>query len=336
MPGLLRIRGAIELQQFWPDGEADADTAKIQVNVNANSFTYAADGEHFRQTNVFRAAWTVGKSKRAVIDDQSRITVRLQGIDAPELHYKAGPLSRTRAEVTPEKREKFNALNRVQRRQYWAETATVALAQKLAGFNATRVQCVVDSFVDHPYEAVDTYGRVVGNIRVGASFETDINVWLVEQGYAFPTFYSSMTEDEINTFLTALKIGRKKKRVWAYLSGDTRNFDADLVYRKGGPVDEQADKGPVLMPKLFRRQLAFEMEKAAKLAKGSFKSYLERSPDACFELADFLRSGVHVATPRRLNEFFKQGVFELEPHEVVFKEKFSSVVDATGKRIDKF
>jgi endonuclease YncB( thermonuclease family) len=114
-----------------------------------------------------------------VIDKNGRITVRLQGIDAPELHYRAGPLAKSRPEVTPAKRQEFNALNKIARRQYWAETATVALARKLANLDNAKVACEVYSLVDHPYELVDTYGRVVGNVRVGTDFRIDVNVWLV-------------------------------------------------------------------------------------------------------------------------------------------------------------
>jgi len=47
MPGLLRIRGSIDLVQFWPDGSSDADTSKIKVTIDDKSFAYAADGVHF-------------------------------------------------------------------------------------------------------------------------------------------------------------------------------------------------------------------------------------------------------------------------------------------------
>ena len=96
MSGLLRIRGVIDLTQFWPGGSADADTSKVKVNVGKGSFAFAADGKKFKATNVLDKAIVIGASKKPVIDAQSRVTVRLQGIDAPELHYKAAPLRKSR------------------------------------------------------------------------------------------------------------------------------------------------------------------------------------------------------------------------------------------------
>ena len=42
MPGLLRVRGTIDLDQFWPTGSSDADTSKIKVTVGKDSFAYHA------------------------------------------------------------------------------------------------------------------------------------------------------------------------------------------------------------------------------------------------------------------------------------------------------
>jgi hypothetical protein len=101
--------------------------------------------------------------------------------------------------VTPAKRQAFNALNKIARRQYWAETATVALARKLANLDNAKVACEVYSLVDHPYELVDTYGRVVGNIRVGKDFRIDVNVWLVilSKGAISPGAARSCLQGEI-------------------------------------------------------------------------------------------------------------------------------------------
>ena len=335
MAGLLRIRGSIDLEQFWPDGESDADTSKVKVTVSDTSFSFAADGKSFKRTRAFIGASVRGTSKDLVIDSKTRITVRLQGVDAPELHYRAGGLPRSRTDVTQAKRDAYNAENRVQRRQYWAESATVALARKLAGYGVHSVSCRVVSLVDHPYEVIDTYGRFVGNIRVGAKFATDINVWLAKEGWVYPTFYSSMTVEEIETLLDAMKTAQKK-RVWSAYSTDGAKFDPKLVYRPKGPIEPSKDKGPVLMPKLFRRQVAFRMQKAAGLAKGNLANFLKGNPDPCYETNAFLEQGLHTAPERKLHEFVKDNKILIKPHDVVFREKFSTLVDAQGKVIEKF
>jgi endonuclease YncB( thermonuclease family) len=336
MSGLLRIRGTIDIAQFWPVGSSDADTSKVHVTVDKGSFAFAPDGKNFTTTHAYEGAFVLGASRKAVIDSKSRVTVRLQGIDAPELHFRAAALKSKRPEVTEEKRVAYNKFNKVERRQYLAESATVALAKKLKAYGGQSVPCEVVSFVDHPFELVDTYGRVVGNIRVGKKFQTDINVWLAAEGWVYPTFYSSMTEEEIQTLLKAASKGKKKGRAWAYLSDDTSKFDPNLVYRKGGPIDAANDVGNVLLPKLFRRQVAYHMEKKAKVFNGKFGEFLRARADECYLTDQFLSEGLHSAATHKFAEFLKGKRFLLGPEELVFREKFSSVVDAHGERVERF
>lgn len=108
------------------------------------------------------------------------------------------------------------------------------------------------------------------------------------------------------------------------------------TYRKGGPIDEKKDRGPVLMPKLFRRQVAYEMEKKAKVFAGTFTDFLRSRAEQCALTNEFLREGVHAAPMYNLHDFMKGKRFTQQPQDVVFREKFSSVVDDKGKRIDRF
>jgi len=263
--------------------------------------------------------------------------VCLQGIDAPELHYQGAPLKKA-SEITEQLRKKYNELNKKKRRQYLAESGTVALSKMLNRHGAALIKCQVLSLVDRPTEVVDTYGRFVGNIRVDQQFETDVNLWLVEKGWAYPTFYSSMTQEEIQGLLHAMKKGREtENRVWDNYAMDASKFEEDLLYRgEGVEIDPEADLGPVLMPKLFRRQVAYRMQKAAGVFTGSFKAYLQKSPDDCFELQDFLNAGVHSAVGRKLVEFMDGNTFQIEPHEVVFREKFSKLVDKNDNELNEF
>ncbi len=334
MPGILRVKGTIDLDQFWPDGESDADTTKVKVTVDKNSFQFAADGKTFKTTAAYFNAFARGASSKKVIDTQNRITVRLQGIDAPELHYRAAPL-KTSTGVSKAKREKFNLENKAPRRQYWAETATLALAKKLLEFKHP-IECHVMSLVDRPFEVIDTYGRFVANICVGPGFKTDVNLWLCEQGWAYPTFYSSMEPEEIETYLKVLKGAQAKGRIWKDYAHDTSKFDGKLVYRPKGHTEPAKDKGKVLMPKVFRRQLAYRVQKKVGVIAGSFTDYLKVHPDPCFRTTEFMKEGANTAQEMKLHDFMKGKNFTPKPHEVVFREKFSSLVDKNGKRIEKF
>lgn len=335
MPGVLRVKGTIDLAQFWPDGESDADTTKIKVKVGANSFSFAADGKTFKTTKAYFGAVVRGTSSDPVIDKQGRITVRLQGIDAPELHYRAAALKQSSG-VSKAKRKKFNELNKTPRRQYWAETATVALCKKLKTFGSGTIKCEMRSLVDRPAEVIDTYGRFVGNIYAGPQFATDINVWLATQGWVYPTYYSSMTVEEIDALDAAAKKGKAKKRTWKSYSKAVNKFDKKLVYRKHGPIDAAKDKGPVLMPKLYRRQVSYQMQKGAGISVGNFAAFLSKSPDRCFLTKEFVEQSVHTAEPRALHEFIKVNKFTLEPQELVFKEKFSDLRTKSGAKITQF
>lgn len=74
-------------------------------------------------------------------------------------------------------------------------------------------------------------------------------------------------------------------------------------------------------------------------------SHLEHTPElgarrrCCAtdsQLDEFLSEGLHSAATHKLADFMKGKRFTLGPSELVFREKFSSVVDARGKRVEKF
>src|SRR5262245_47604819 len=96
--GMLRVTGTIDLTQFWPTGKAgnilsDADTVHVQVNP-ATSFVYEGN-----VTRAFDYAWINTRKNKdgsrspiyvivSQVTPNAHIKVRLQGIDAPELHYR--------------------------------------------------------------------------------------------------------------------------------------------------------------------------------------------------------------------------------------------------------
>src|SRR5262245_18496164 len=112
--GLLKVTGIINISQFWPDGQSDADTTKVLVDVDQNAFSYKENASSpFKTTHAFEEATVIGRVRKKVIDKKNRITVRLQGIDAPELHYTATPLKTSQTKKLPvEKREQLKKLNK--------------------------------------------------------------------------------------------------------------------------------------------------------------------------------------------------------------------------------
>src|SRR5262249_35371158 len=164
-----------------------------------------APGAPTKTTNVFVGAFMRGsdtvdpktgkkRKPKFVINSKSQITVRLQGIDAPELHFKPPH-------------------GRINLRQHFGESATIALAGFLKTFGAGPLPCRVVTRVNKPNDVFDKYGRFVDDVWLNkAGHEININHWLVQQGWAFPSFYDSMMEGEIRELLVGAEEARTKKR----------------------------------------------------------------------------------------------------------------------------
>lgn len=150
-----------------------------------------------------------------------------------------------------------------------------------------------------------------------------------------PTFYWSMSVEEIDDLRDAANAGGKKDRALRALTGDTREFDPHLVYRGTGvDPDHEADKGPVLLPKLFRRVVAHYVLKKSGLIRGGFPAYLSSlsASNQVIRLHEYVKQGKEAQTVG-LDEFMEGSVLTASPLELVFKEKFSSLVDPQGRRI---
>ncbi len=326
--GLLEVTGTIDLAQFWPSGQSDADTVKVQLS-GTNSFRFRPrPGAPSKVTHAFEGAQLHGKVTKDAIDKQQRLTIRLQAVDAPELHYRPLAPTLNQKRPTPTQRTAFNAANG-NFRQNFGETATVQLFNFLNKVGKSPIKCTVRTLVDQPGDVFDTFGRFIGDIfvKVGGT-EQSANQWLCSNGWAFPTFYSSMTNDEITTFTQLTKKARAKKAgIWKTATSDLTQFDRSKVFRKGGPANPAADVGSVIMPKLFRRRSTFGVATIAKMTSTSFKTYLQAEPDHCFETADFLDQGVQAATPRHLDEFVSpQSKFLVDTSDLVFQEMPSKVL----------
>jgi endonuclease YncB( thermonuclease family) len=337
--GLLKLSGTLDVSQFWPTGQSDADTTKVIVTVEGDSFKFSANGTtHFQTTHAFEGARVKGKSgTKTAIGRQGQVTIRLQGIDAPELHYPLPPLG-SKAGVLADAREAYRALEKVEYRQYRGETTTAALGRFLHGLG--KVACEVTTIVSAPDEVFDTYGRFIGDISVTRDGQrTVLNDWLVENGWAFPTFYKSMTDAEIRHKAALWKTGKQhhKANLWKYYAKTFPTFDPKLVYRRSTvakpvSVDAAADRGPVLLPKLFRRQAAWWARKKAGILSGTFPAYL-RSADLKkdqFHLTDEWLDDHNTARAYGWADVLTGSTFAKEPQEIVFVEDTSTLLDSHG------
>ena len=55
--GRLTIDGTLNLAQFWPDGESDADTAKVVIDVGPGAVRYQPLGQSPQPTTAYEGAF---------------------------------------------------------------------------------------------------------------------------------------------------------------------------------------------------------------------------------------------------------------------------------------
>jgi endonuclease YncB( thermonuclease family) len=340
--GLLEVQGTIDVAQFWPAGTSDADTTKVLVGVEDGAFQFRpSDSVPFKPTKFYEGAKVKGRSgSKPPLNKNNQITIRLQGIDAPELHYRPSPLtSAERNGASATALSQFRSLDHFYRQPLGA-TTTNALHEFLLEMGQSTISCSVWTQVDYPNEVFDTYGRLVGDIEIATGGKTiDLNHWLVEQGWAFPTFYSSMSNAEITAIVALGKSAKSNKRgIWKHVSKIVRAFDFALLQPKKGDTTVLAtDKGWVLFPKLFRRQCSWAARKKAAVTKHAFQHYLIASQDDCFKTSEFLAHGIHSAKPHVLSSFVKAGkTIAFEPDGLVFQEAASNLIGPDGKQVQHF
>ena len=354
--GTLKINGTLDLKQYWPNGGSDADTSKLIINVDSKkSFSFKKDsGSGFKPTSVFAGATVTGKSKspKKVISTKNTVTVRLQGIDAPELHYNligytpALPKNFGR-KLTQAERDKLKLVNK-KYRQIFGETATVNLLNLLrSNFTHDIINCTVKSIVNTPNEVCDTYGRIVGDIYVSIKGkEINLNHWLLENGWAFPSIYNSMLPHEIKDVVALGKRGKALKRNDIYTEFEPQKigaFNFNLIYRepKSTPAIN-AEKGKVMLPKLYRRHCAYSIFTKAGVNIGNFADYLKNKGDKGFYLLnDFLNNVNHNPKDFKLlkkgfAKFFvdsvKNNSFQADASNMIIIEDPSTLIDAKGTK----
>src|SRR5262249_31232581 len=251
--GQLTVVGSIDITQFWPATKgrnaSDGDTIHMKVDP-ATSFLFSkSPGANPKLTTKFVGAYVIDNRRKVkTITAKNEIKIRLQGIDTPELHL---PVI---AKFHPSKKGKFTN----EFRQPYGAGAANALHDHLTVLadppGSTLVHAAFVTRVNSPNNTIDSHGRFVGDVIVGTAAGKSINTWLVEQGWALPLFYDSMTDKEIQTLLDAWKVGRKKSaRPGKSRQKDLQPFDPTRNVDNA----KLPDRGKLNIPKIFRRQALF-------------------------------------------------------------------------------
>lgn len=334
--GQLTVVGTIDIQQFWPASKgtssSDGDTIHLKVDPQSSFLFSASPKTKPKVTEAFIGAFVVdGKKKPKVITAKNEIKIRLQGIDTPELHY---PVIGTRH---PSKKN----LAATEFRQPYGASAASALHDHLKGLvgasGGTLIHATFVTRIDHLRNAIDSHGRFVGDILVGTSAGKSINTWLLEQGWAYPLFYDSMTDVEVQTLLDAWKIGKK------HAGRPGNRFKKPLLAFDPGRNIKNAkvpDGGGLNYPKIFRRQATFWTKVAGPLPGSQFKQLLQqglpKKPDKAY-LTNYFLSHVNALDPKKrvplASKIGAQGQTQFEPDALVFREDPTTLFAANGSKV---
>jgi endonuclease YncB( thermonuclease family) len=314
--------------------------------------------QSFKETDAFDNA-RVGDKEVIHVDKNTgtkSITVRVQGIDAPELHF-LPQVPKDLKSAVDANREAYHKYVKEYRQPY-GETATVKLFEWLQEtYGQQQLSCVVVTQVDAPNDVFDVYARFIGTIFIpdengneevladdgqAKIKATDVNLHSVQQGWAFSTFYSSMTEEEINPLLEATKNAQAERSgLWPFYRSHTGELDLSLLYDRPThhhqPVyDASRDTGNVIFPKLFRRLCNYTALQKAGIIDMTFKQFLQKEREYCFLMSEFLEQGATASTPHPVDEFIDDnGNLVRQTYDLVFQEKASTLRDKDSGQVIK-
>jgi endonuclease YncB( thermonuclease family) len=181
-----------------------------------------------------------GERVKVSQSDQT-VQLRFQGIDAPELHYQgeAQPFGRQSRNVLLNELD-FGLVR-------YSNLKVISAERRVQGAILAKETEKYGRPISYVLWEDDADGLEDGSqINIGKSLlEKSINYLMLEQGMAYPLFYTSMPSVHQNTFKAVAKKARDG-RIGLWPQDLTRNFD--LTDNESiGP------NGQLIFPKLFRR-----------------------------------------------------------------------------------
>lgn len=334
--GQLTVVGSIDITQFWPAtkgrNSSDGDTIHLKVDPSTSFLFSKSPGAKPKPTTKFVGAYVIDHgTKRKAISAKNEIKIRLQGIDTPELHLPV--ISATKHPSKKNFKKEF--------RQPYGAGAANALHDHLTNLadpaGGTLLHATFVTRVDRPNNTIDSHGRFVGDVIVGTAAGMSINTWLVEQGWALPLFYDSMTDTEIQILVNAWKVGRKKSaRPGKSLQKALQPFDPNRDVDNA----QLPDGGKLNIPKIFRRQATFWIEVAGPLTPAEFVARINKGvkgkSDTAYPLDYFLANIDKLDPKKRIrmaNKIGPQGQTLFKPEDLVFKEDPGTLFDAAGQKV---
>jgi endonuclease YncB( thermonuclease family) len=201
------------------------------------------------------AVWVTGANRARIIEVKQTaqqvpyVTVRLEGIDAPEEHYEATAFTQTVKGVKRSFPKRTNRKGEFAQPQWKAATDYLVGTLQRAGY----------ALVQLDREVTDRYGRVLGYVHASDAQGTRgefVSRELLARGLAFPFLFES-AGDFIPDFLGAAMAARARKLgVWARYTDRPMATSSSLwpkpaSYKSPEPAAQL--KARLNLPMVFRR-----------------------------------------------------------------------------------
>ncbi len=335
--GSLIIDGTIELAQFWPTGESDGDVTKLVLDIRSGSIRYKPLHGSEQTTTIFDDACVKSFGLLKPVIKNGKLTVRLQGIDAPELHFQPQSMKGIKYKGYDLGSLKGSGLVK-QYRQHQAETATVLLGAYLSTLGTSSLHCQFFTQVrddEGPCDAIDRYGRFVGDLLIEG---INLNLELLRRGQAIISLYDSMSRSEMEAYLAAWEAGKSAtSNIVRYLTNSIEEFDPILTFSPPSmsSIRPEGKTKKFIHPKLYRRYCTWWAYRKLGTFKYGFETFLTLFNDGFYELANFIEDGSSTARLLPLAKMVRTGkIIQYEPDEIVFKESPSKLNASDGKVID--
>lgn len=213
----------------------------------------AGGGVHHPKEGMF-FVWVTGVDKPQVIEvkasgGRNYVTVRLEGIDAPEAHYRATPFSL---------KVKGKKVDYPADAKAGGEDRSQPLWKPATDHLVNALQTAGHALVMLDREVTDSHGRALGYVYTSnASAEKGafVTLDLVKRGLVFPHPFES-SGDKIGPILDAAKAAKAQNLgVWQHYEHKPLTFKSSYAAPKHWNDEEPAaqQKGKLNLPCVFRR-----------------------------------------------------------------------------------
>jgi endonuclease YncB( thermonuclease family) len=345
--GRVEIRGRIFLNKLFEGGGiADADTIKIDVGPDSVRFRESENSQWRENLKVLNDGryYDDNHELKPVVEVHSgfsAVRIRLQGIDAAELHYGVHQGS---VQLDSSQQAKFDLAKDINYRQKWGARATKELIDFLTHYQYEEngkkyVNVYAFSNVDTPSNLFDKFGRAICDVVI-AEDGTNVNQWLVKKGWSFPDFYNSMSESEVKTLQQA---GAQASNPPIGIRGSySKNlvvpFDFDMIFDRNNPsIDVEQDKGGLNLPKFFRKQVDYEVLKRCGVSSfATLKDFIRFTNTRCYKTEEVLKER-NSPMVYQLSDFIDEnGYMDFDVGGLIYIESEAQLFDKNGNVMNEW